>query len=588
MKIKKNLQDISQKFKRGLEKYPLPIFLSLISGIFRIIVTDNRIFEINSQMDFQIRYLSQILFMGIFIFLAIDNLRDLEKEKDLGYLYISGLGFLIFYYFVNRQAAFDQTSIYYIRYFGGLLGAFLLSLVIRKNEKKDYSLYVTEAVENFVVAGVYTLVMLIGILFIVFTTQTLFDLNFNTYIYLDILNGVFFFYGIPFYISGLIDVDKEYGPMDFAKVYKSLINYLIIPLISIYTLILYVYLGKIVLTRVWPKGLVSNLVLWYSIFTLFILILIDSFEEDIPTRFRQVFSKLDIPILMMMFISIGIRINQYGITENRYFIVIGGIWVLLSMGYYSLNKERDLRVFPALLILSIVISSYGPISAFSLAKRSQNKRLEGILASNDMIEDGRLVASSKPDRESQYEISNIIDYFQNNHGLDEVAVLDEGTKIEDLDDILGFSYNPNNYYIEDMDYKYYSVSVDRRSEPLEIGAYDYLFELYSWENQNKDFEQLGLQVEYKSEGNSVTFKRSSGEDIEIGLEEEAKKLLERNFELATLRDYGEVPYGELLVDLEYDGLQVGILFSGIFFELDGDGEIQIESIEAMIMLGDVN
>lgn len=257
---------------------------------------------------------------------------------------------------------------------------------------------------------------------------------------------------------------------------------------------------------------------------------------------------------------------------------------MLAMVYYSFKKDRDLRIFPALLILSIMIASYGPLSSFSLAKRSQNKRLEKILAANDMIEDGRILPSSQPVKEDQYEISNIIDYFSNNHGLDEVRVLEEDVKVEDLDEILGFTYNPNNYYVEDSDYSYYSVTVDRRIELLDVRDYDYLFETYSWESEKRDYDQLDLEVEYNSKGNEVTFKRSSAEDIEISLEDEAKKLLELNFELATLRDYGEAPYRELLVELEYDKLDIGIIFSGIFFELDENGEIDIESIEAIIML----
>ena len=100
--------------------------------------------------------------------------------------------------------------------------------------------------------------------------------------------------------------------------------YIVIPLIAIYSAILYAYFLKIIITRSWPQGLVSHLVLWYSVLSVAVIFFITPIldRNRWAYRFKFWFSKLILPILIMMFISIGIRVKAYGITENRYFILV--------------------------------------------------------------------------------------------------------------------------------------------------------------------------------------------------------------------------------------------------------------------------
>ena len=86
----------------------------------------------------------------------------------------------------------------------------------------------------------------------------------------------------------------------------------------------------------------------------------------------------------MMFVSMGIRINAYGITENRYFAFVVRIWVLGIMIYFSLKKRLTNIVIPISLSIVIFLSIFGPLSSFSVSKFSQNNRLKNILERNEM------------------------------------------------------------------------------------------------------------------------------------------------------------------------------------------------------------
>jgi hypothetical protein len=59
----------------------------------------------------------------------------------------------------------------------------------------------------------------------------------------------------------------------------------------------------------------------------------------------------------MLFYAIYLRINQYDLTINRYFVVIFGIWLLVISIYFIFSKKKNLMVIPAILtIFTIIIS----------------------------------------------------------------------------------------------------------------------------------------------------------------------------------------------------------------------------------------
>ena len=97
----------------------------------------------------------------------------------------------------------------------------------------------------------------------------------------------------------------------------------------------------------------------------------------------------------MMFISIGIRIRSYGITENRYFVLVLGLWVLGIMLYFALIKKSNNIIIPITLSIIALNSVFGPLSSFAVSKRSQNKRFQSILLRNNMLEDNKIIKATE-------------------------------------------------------------------------------------------------------------------------------------------------------------------------------------------------
>jgi hypothetical protein len=53
----------------------------------------------------------------------------------------------------------------------------------------------------------------------------------------------------------------------------------------------------------------------------------------------------------MLAYAIGLRIAQYDITMNRYFVVVFGIWLFGISLYFIFSGRRSLVVIPATLTL---------------------------------------------------------------------------------------------------------------------------------------------------------------------------------------------------------------------------------------------
>lgn len=208
--------------------------------------------------------------------------------------------------------------------------------------KEDYEYYIIKVFSSFFLTCIYSFVLLMGLFAIFFTIDQLFNANIpgKTYYYIFlIVAGIF---APSNFLARIPEIDEDFEEYNYPKALKILLLYIVIPpLISIYTLILYIYFGKILITREWPQGIVSHLVLWYSTVSVAVIFFISPIldENKWANRFKNYFPKFNIPILLMMFISMRIRIKEYGITENRYFALVLGLWVLGIMIYFIFSKK---------------------------------------------------------------------------------------------------------------------------------------------------------------------------------------------------------------------------------------------------------
>ena len=114
--------------------------------------------------------------------------------------------------------------------------------------------------------------------------------------------------------------------LNYPKGLKNFTQYVLLPLISLYLVILICYEAKILVTLSLPVGWVSYLVLVFAIFGILSFLLVHPIATQTANLWMRTFNRwfyfLLIPLLGLLFWAILYRINLYGFTHERYYVLL--------------------------------------------------------------------------------------------------------------------------------------------------------------------------------------------------------------------------------------------------------------------------
>ncbi|MEY4902931.1 MAG: hypothetical protein RLZZ292_746 [Bacteroidota bacterium] len=268
---------------------------------------------------------------------------------------------------------------------------------------------------NILTALFYSYTLFLGLVLALMAIKQLFhvEVHGNTFTRLffflqGIFNTWFFLSKVPENIENLNESD-EY-PIGL----KLFSQYVLLPLVLIYLLILYAYEAKIMLTMRLPVGWVSYLVLGFSVVGILCFLLLYPFgkkqENAWITQFSRWFYIILLPLIALMLFAIGYRVSQYGVTENRYYVLLSGLWLLGIALYFIFSKRDNIAVVPISLCLITFLSGLGFWGASSVSLRSQKNRLTGLFEQYQLDGGNKKHIPSIP-RKDALQISEITEYF---------------------------------------------------------------------------------------------------------------------------------------------------------------------------------
>jgi hypothetical protein len=195
-----------------------------------------------------------------------------------------------------------------------------------------------------------------------------------------------------------------------------LASYILIPLAIGYFAILYAFMVKIAVLWELPKGEVAVLIMGYAGFGVAAHLIAYPLRETGPWHVRK-FHRWFYPALIvpagLLALAIGVRVEAYGITEDRYLVMAFAAWLLLLAPFMSLRPRTGLKAAPLSLAVLLALGSFGPWGAEDLSKNSQMARLVEILTRNDILKDGRIApAEDGVPQEDAVQISSIVTYLR--------------------------------------------------------------------------------------------------------------------------------------------------------------------------------
>ncbi len=354
--------------------------------------------------------------------------RKWGKSVSLG-AQVLGMVLLALYSVSIPQDLMNAPAIHVIRLSLITTGLVLAAIVVPylwTGSVNGFWHYCKTIVLRLLIAFLYAVVLWIGLALALAALNNLFGIEIPGKRYGQLwvaLQGIF----TPwFFLAGFPDKLDELDTMtDYPKGLKIFSQYILIPLVLTYLVILYAYLGKILLTWDWPQGWVSALILGFistGLISILLLHPIRGRDENvwINTASRWFFVVI-IPLILMLFLAIWRRVSEYGFTEGRYLTIVLGIWLCIIVPYFIISKGKNIKFIPASLCLASILVTFGPWSAFAVSERSQISRLQDLLTRNKILAGGKILSQHDSiSIEDTRQISSIISYLREIHGFDRI------------------------------------------------------------------------------------------------------------------------------------------------------------------------
>jgi Domain of unknown function (DUF4153) len=536
------IQDFLQDWIGSLTRYPIAHIISIIMTIIRIVVIH---YEAADYKFLEILATCGLVFPLVVVWPLALQITD---KRHVAWMRISQIiGFMLwigFYIYIHSIDIFGGYRIYTSSY----EIFFILSYIIARwsifgsvlystyKEPLQTRWWVKELLSNILIALVSALILRWGISASIWSVDYLFNINisYKRYQYIGVI--AFCLVGISILLTNLITIKKV---DDYSKTFRFFGLYIFLPLAVIYAAILITYGAKILITQTWPKGLISWMVIWYTIRCTIVYFLTYPLQTLASIKKTHTWYFISILVFLPFLIwAIWQRISQYGITESRYLIIMVALWItIVGVGSLIWRSKSWILMIGWFLFLTIN-SAYLPWSATSLSFMSQTSRLEYMLKLQWFFGSWYIIPKfikvdslTGENYDIINSIKNTVIYISKYHGTNSLAYLYSWTW---FDYIKNENYRTiDKFFLESLWYTgnfdqyessslsssvFFSIDTNQKEKSLVANIKDYTTLLYisSQQNSRQDIWWVTLELTGKDKEN-ILIKRSNKSSISINL-----------------------------------------------------------------------
>jgi hypothetical protein len=466
---------------------------------------------------------------------------------------------------------------------------------------------------RFLTSVLYSTVLYAGIATAIGSINLLFNADFRSDTFFIVLiliaglfNTCFFLAGVPADLRGL-DQDQTYP-----KGLKIFTQYVLIPLVTIYVVILLAYEIKIALQWNLPKGSVSSLILGYAVFGLLSIMLVFPIKDEEEYKWIKSYARsfyfLMLPLLILLFLAVGTRIFKYGITEFRYFLILLSCWLLFITIYFLASRRQNIKVIPISLCLLTLTSIYGPQSAFSVSMYSQRAILLDLLKDHKGIKDGKIIPLKRVSPKDARRIVATLEHLSDQYGMEVLqpymdknmaAVSDSISNLKGKDEydaeytsrynqriqrrkwlidyvgltnFAGYSYPPSP---GDINHRFYSLGI-QQNQVTSVKGYDFIIDDISLQNRNDHILVDQVKVNIRVSKERYFSLSLNGELVRFDLKTLLKPLLENPQNLkkySTCQDCYEFPPAMLSFSRKTSSFLVSFRADDLRIEVDNNKNV---------------
>ena len=511
-----SVQIILQDSIRTFTRFPLVLINTVIMVITAIILVDH---EGSSEPT----VLFNILFASIIGIPFLLSLALLKEKRRWGRILSSEMQagvilLLIVYSFTIPSTLQYAPSIHIIRLILLVIAVHLLVVFVAFSEKDEVTgfwQFNELLLIRILTSMVFTFVLCAGLSVAIMALKNLFGIDIPGKRFPELFILVAGVFNTWYFLAGIPESLHELNDMGlYPKMLKIFTQYILLPLLVVYLVILYAYIVKILVEWELPKGWVSGLIIGYSCLGILSLLLLYPLKEISENKWIkgawQWFFYSMIPLIIMLPIAVLRRTSQYGFTESRVIGCAVALWLIVITIYFIFSRKKNIRIIPISLCIFAILMSYGPWSIFSISERSQVERLRNLLGNNGVLMNGKVTREHSviPSRAS-WQISSIISYLHDNHGYNMIQPWFNEPLLKQVGKTVAVNLEPSRV-TEKMGITYSNpyfggsgsmVRYYRDGETLDIGHYNRIIQ-----NQiiNEHVKKYGPTVEgifYRVENN---------------------------------------------------------------------------------------
>lgn len=312
-----------------------------------------------------------VLFYAPVLFLTTHILNRLTKGWGR-LLY----GLSVFLFLPIYGIDFERESMFYLVTVVVIQLLFVVSYGRRDNQ--DF----VSLVLHYLIAGASSVLLAAALCLLLnsifYSADALFDIGWGHYGRFSTYAASFAFLGVmPLLFLLFYQPDKTI--FKGGKLFDVLVNFILSPALMVYTVILYLYVIKIVILWSLPRGTVAAIVIGYTVAS-FVL---KGCQLFLTRRYYDgYFERISwwvLPTLLMFWVGTCYRIHQYGFTEQRVYLVVVGMILTVSALLFLFQQTARYFYVAGLSLVAFSAITYIPgVTAKDIERISQEGRIAGL------------------------------------------------------------------------------------------------------------------------------------------------------------------------------------------------------------------
>jgi len=224
---------------------------------------------------------------------------------------------------------------------------------------------------------------------------------------------------------------KNYHFTEIPKVFRTIVVYVLLPLLGLYMLILYIYAFYILFTFELPKGMLSVLVTIVMVGYLLCYFVLYPSVKDSDSMLSKLLTRwipiAIFPLLVLMSVGVVRRFMDYGITAPRLYLLTLLLWYYAVCIFVLIYRQRPFTRIVLSFALLFIITSAHPFNYYYISEKIITRQIQRVFDQYNLelplssISEVKMVLTEYVGENEAQKIYDKIWYVRDTYGYDAIS-----------------------------------------------------------------------------------------------------------------------------------------------------------------------